>query len=45
VHTYARMGAPPSVILTFWRFASNRRFVATMECERLCPNAGRLPHE
>jgi zona occludens toxin (predicted ATPase) len=30
---------------TFWRFASKRRFVATNECERLWPNAGRLPQE
>src|SRR4051812_1985287 len=30
---------------TFCRFASKRRFVATIEWERLCPKAGRLPHE
>jgi hypothetical protein len=36
---------PPERIRTFCRFASKRRFVATMECERLCPKAGRLPQE
>ena len=45
VQTYTRRGAPPSEIRTFCRFASKRRLVATMECERLCPNAGRLPQE
>jgi hypothetical protein len=45
VQTYTRFGAPPSVMRTFWRFASNRRFVATMECERLWPKAGRFPQE
>ena len=45
VHTYARNGPPPSVMRTFCRFASNRRLVATMECERLWPKAGRLPQE
>ena len=45
VHTYTRRGAPPSVILTFCRFGSNRRLVATMECEREFPKAGRLPQE
>ncbi len=45
VHTDTRLGAPPSEIRTFCRFASNRRLVATMECERDCPKAGRLPQE
>ena len=45
VQTYTRSGAPPSEMRTFWRLASNRRLVATMECERLCPKAGRLPQE
>jgi len=45
VQTYTRFGAPFSVMRTFWRFASNRRLVATIECERLWPNAGRLPQE
>ena len=45
VHTYTRRGAPPSEMRTFWRFASNRRLVATMECDRDCPKAGRLPQE
>jgi hypothetical protein len=45
VQTYTRRGAVPSRMRTFCRFASNRRFVATIEWERLWPNAGRLPHE
>ena len=45
VQTYTRFGAPFSTIRTFWRFGLNRRFVATIECERLCPKAGRLPQE
>jgi len=28
---------------TRWRFGSNRRFVATIECDRLWPNPGFLP--
>jgi hypothetical protein len=31
------------MIRTRWRFGSNRRFVATIECERWFPNAGFLP--
>jgi len=31
VHTYTRRGAAPSMIRTFWRFGSKRRFVATIE--------------
>jgi hypothetical protein len=30
---------------TFWRFGLKRRFVATIEWLRLCPNAGPFPHE
>ena len=46
VQTYTRAGAPfASRMRTFWRFGSNRRFVATMECERDWPKAGRLPQE
>src|SRR3954470_5192606 len=43
VHTYARVGEPLSRMRTRWRFGSKRRFVATIECERLFPNAGFLP--
>jgi hypothetical protein len=45
VQTYTRFGAPASTIRTFWTFTSKRRFVATMEWERLWPKAGRLPQE
>jgi hypothetical protein len=45
VQTYTRRGVPPSSILTFWRLGLNRRFVATIEWLRLCPNAGPLPQE
>ena len=45
VQTYARLGAPLSMIRTFWRFGSKRRLVATIECERLWPKAGRFPQE
>jgi hypothetical protein len=31
VQTYARLGAPPSRIRTFWRFGLKRRRVATIE--------------
>src|SRR3954470_1101978 len=43
VHTYARVGEPLSRMRTRWRFGSKRRFVATIECERLWPNAGFFP--
>ena len=43
VQTYARLGAPPSRIRTFWRFGLKRRRVATIEWLRLFPNAGPLP--
>jgi hypothetical protein len=43
VQTYTRRGAPPTMILTFCRFGSKRRFVATIEWLRLWPNAGFLP--
>ncbi len=43
VHTYARLGAPRSMIRTFWRFGLKRRFVATIEWLREFPNAGPLP--
>jgi hypothetical protein len=43
VHTYTRRGALPTMILTFCRFGSKRRLVATIEWLRLCPNAGPLP--
>ena len=45
VQTYSRRGAPPTEIRTFWRFASKRRLVATIECDLLCPKAGRLLQE
>jgi hypothetical protein len=45
VQTYTRFGAPLSTILTFWTLISKRRLVATMECERDWPKAGRLPQE
>jgi hypothetical protein len=35
VHTYTRRGALPTRILTFCRFGSKRRFVATIEWLRL----------
>jgi len=44
VQTYSRDGVAPTMMRTFWRFGSKRRFVATMEWLRLCPNAGPLPH-
>ena len=34
------LGAPASEMRTFWRFGSKRRLVATIEWERLLPNAG-----
>ena len=43
VQTYSRLGVPPTSILIFWRFGSKRRFEATIEWERLWPNAGPLP--
>jgi hypothetical protein len=43
VHTYTRLGAFPTRILTFWRFGSKRRLVATIEWLRLLPNAGPFP--
>jgi hypothetical protein len=43
VHTYTRRGAFPTMILTFCRFGSKRRFVATIEWLRLLPNEGPFP--
>ena len=43
VQTYTRFGALPTRILTFCRFGSKRRLVATIEWLRLCPNAGPFP--
>ena len=43
VQTYARWALPFKSTRTRWRFGSNRRFVATIECERLFPNAGFFP--
>ena len=43
MQTYARFGAPFSTIRTFCRFGLKRRFVATIEWERLCPKAGPFP--
>src|SRR5204863_7115981 len=40
VQTYARTGAPFTSTRTRWRFGLKRRFVATIECERLWPNDG-----
>ena len=45
MQTYSRRGAPPTEIRTFCRFGLKRRFVATIEWLRLCPNAGPFPHE
>ena len=44
VQTYSRLGAPPTEMRTFCRFGLNRRFVATIEWLRLCPNDGPFPH-
>jgi hypothetical protein len=44
VQTYSRRGVPSTSIRTFWRFGLKRRFVATIEWLRLCPNAGPFPH-
>jgi len=43
VQTYTRLGALPTMILTFCRLGSKRRLVATIEWLRLLPNAGPLP--
>ena len=43
VQTYARFATPFTSMRTRCRFGSNRRFVATIECERLFPNAGFFP--
>ena len=43
VHTYTRLGALPTMIRTFCRLGSKRRFVATIEWLRLCPKAGPFP--
>jgi hypothetical protein len=43
VHTYTRFGAFPTRILTFCRFGSKRRLVATIEWLRLFPNEGPFP--
>ncbi len=43
VQTYARTGEPFTNTRIFWRFASKRRLVATIECDRLFPNEGPLP--
>jgi hypothetical protein len=43
VQTYARFATPFTSMRTRWRFGSNRRLVATIECERLWPNAGFFP--
>jgi hypothetical protein len=43
VQTYTRRGADPTSTRTFWRFGLKRRFVATIEWLRLCPNAGFFP--
>jgi hypothetical protein len=45
VQTYSRRGVPPTSMRTFWRFGLKRRFVATIEWLRLCPNAGPFPQE
>src|SRR5918912_4193840 len=43
VQTYARCRLPPRRTRTRWRFGSKRRFVATIEWLRLCPNEGFFP--
>ena len=43
VQTYARVALPPSSTRTRWRFGLKRRFVATIECDRLWPNEGFFP--
>jgi hypothetical protein len=45
VHTYTRRGAPSTIALTFWRFGSKRRFVATIEWLREFPNDGPFAQE
>jgi len=43
VQAYTRRGAFPTTILTFCRFGSKCRFVATIEWLRLLPNEGPFP--
>ena len=43
VQTYARFATPFTSTRTRWRFGLKRRFVATIECDRLCPNPGFFP--
>ncbi len=43
VQTYSREGEPFTSMRTFCRFGLKRRFVATIEWLRLCPNAGPFP--
>ena len=43
MQTYARLGEPFSSTRTRWRFGLKRRFVATIECDRLWPNDGFFP--
>ena len=43
MQTYARVGEPLSSTRTRCRFGSQRRFEATIECERWLPNDGFFP--
>jgi hypothetical protein len=43
VQTYARVGLPSRRSRTRWRFGLKRRFVATIECDRLFPVDGFFP--
>ena len=43
VQTYARVAVPFSITRMRCRFGLNRRFVATIEWLRLCPNDGFFP--
>lgn len=45
VQTHTFLVAPPSWILTFWRFGFQRRRVARSEWLRALPKLGPFPHE
>src|SRR6516164_10144710 len=43
VHTYRRLGVPPTMARTRWTFGFQRRRVRRCECETLLPKPGPLP--
>src|SRR6516165_10580691 len=43
VHTYRRLGVPPTSARTRWTFGFQRRRVRRCECETLLPKPGLLP--